>query len=93
MRSFPRSRTQKSPRLRLLASRVFRYSLIVKAQEAGLSLLFALLLIGIPTVAVLYDFFTGGDAVTKLGQRNSLQQISIVDPPPPERLSIEGRGK
>jgi hypothetical protein len=39
-------------------------------KEAGLSLLFALLLIGIPTAALVYDFFTGGEAATKLDRRN-----------------------
>jgi hypothetical protein len=46
-----------------------------------LSLLFALLLIGLPTVAVLFDFFTGGETATKLGRRNRLQQISTLPPP------------
>jgi hypothetical protein len=45
-------------------------SLIRSEKEAGLSLLFALLLIGIPTAALVYDFFTGGKAAMKLGRRN-----------------------
>jgi hypothetical protein len=42
----------------------------VPKKEAGLSLLFALLLIGIPTATLVYDFFTGGEAAMKLGRRN-----------------------
>jgi hypothetical protein len=45
-------------------------SFVPKKKEAGLSLLFALLLIGIPTAALVYDFFTGGEAATKLDRRN-----------------------
>ncbi len=61
---------------------VCRYTRLMRPeQEVELSLLFALLLIGLPTLAVLFDFFTGGEAVAKLGRQNRLQQISTLPPP------------
>jgi hypothetical protein len=40
-------------------------------RRAKMSLIFALLLIGLPFAFMVYDVFTGGEAVTRLGRRGT----------------------
>jgi hypothetical protein len=51
--------------------RVFSYNRPYSFRKGGwIVVVVCVLLIGIPTAALVYDFFTGGEAATTLGRRN-----------------------